>query len=409
MGDAVTRPGLRWLVPGGLVAAMAATGALAAGLHPAATALPHRSAEQLLVDLASPRADGVSGTLAERADLGLPALPAGLGGDGRADFVSLFTGSHTLRVWSAGPTRSRIALLGTLGESDLVRNGSDLWIWSSSDNTARHLRLPGPDTSAGAGGQAGSGGSGSAGGPGGAGPAGPSLPSDLATLLAATPLEMAARLLSAIGPSTSVGAGGTVRVAGRAAYELVIAPRDKDSLVNSVRIDIDGVTRVPLRVRVFARGYAPAAFEIGFTQVSYQQPVASLFKFVPAPDVKVIEGTGGPGGAPEAGASGAAGAPTAATVIGSGWTAILAAQLPARDITGSPGGRPAGGLDGLLRQLPRVTGAWGSGRLVQARLVSVLVTDDGRLFVGPVATAALLLAAGSPAGALVPGSGITHR
>src|SRR5262245_154742 len=40
MGVGVTRPVLRWLVPGGLVAAMAATGALTAGLHPTAAALP---------------------------------------------------------------------------------------------------------------------------------------------------------------------------------------------------------------------------------------------------------------------------------------------------------------------------------------------------------------------------------
>lgn len=419
-GATGTRPVLRWLVPGGLVAAMAAITALTAGLHPTAAALPQRSAAQLLVDLAAPRADGVSGTVTERADLGLPALPDGLGGDGRADFTSLLAGSHTLRVWSAGPTQSRIALLGALGESDVLRNGSDLWIWSSAENTARHVRLPAmgaPRPAAGAPRPGASRSAGPAGPsappwvPGSSGASGPSLPAGLASLLATTPLEAAARLLAMIGPSTSVTTAGTVRVAGRAAYELAVRPRDKASLVDTVRIDVDGVTHTPLRVRVFARGYAPPAFEIGFTQVSYDRPDPSLFRFVPAPDVKVIEDAPGEGAGADPGrAGGASGTPTAATVIGGGWTAILGVRLPAPGATGPGGGRSSGaGLDALIKRLPRASGAWGTGRMMQARLVSVLVTDDGRLFVGPVAAAALLLAAGSPAGALTPGSDITHR
>ena len=84
---------------------------------------------------------GISGTVTERADLGLPAIPD-VGGDGSADWTQLLTGSHTLRVWSAGPAMSRVALLGSLGESDIVRNGADVWTWSSADNAATHLRLP---------------------------------------------------------------------------------------------------------------------------------------------------------------------------------------------------------------------------------------------------------------------------
>ena len=52
--------------------------------------------------------------------------------------TSLVAGSHTLRLWYAGPNRVRLALLGSLGESDLVRNGTDLWTWSSTDKSATH-------------------------------------------------------------------------------------------------------------------------------------------------------------------------------------------------------------------------------------------------------------------------------
>ena len=56
--------------------------------------------------------------------------------------TSLVSGSHTLRLWYAGPNRVRLALLGSLGESDLVRNGTDLWTWSSRDKSATHHKVP---------------------------------------------------------------------------------------------------------------------------------------------------------------------------------------------------------------------------------------------------------------------------
>ena len=52
------------------------------------------------------------------------------------------SGSHTMRVWYAGPEHVRLALLGQFGESDLIRNGTDLWAWSSKNNTATHVALP---------------------------------------------------------------------------------------------------------------------------------------------------------------------------------------------------------------------------------------------------------------------------
>ena len=84
---------------------------------------------------------GLSGTVVQNADLGLPDL-SGLGGGGSSDFSSLISGSHTLRVWYGGEDQQRLALLGTLGESDIVRNGPDVWTWSSEDNTATHYSLP---------------------------------------------------------------------------------------------------------------------------------------------------------------------------------------------------------------------------------------------------------------------------
>ena len=57
-------------------------------------------------------------------------------------------------------------------------------------------------------------------------------------------------------------------------------------------------------------------------------------------------------------------------------------------------GRQAGAeLQSVLGSLPQVSGAWGSGRLLQSALFSVLLTDDGRVLGGAVAPEALYEAA----------------
>ncbi|HKE64762.1 MAG TPA: hypothetical protein VKB59_08970 [Micromonosporaceae bacterium] len=406
MRSFATRPALRWLVPLGVVCAIALIAAMTAVIRSGASAsLPPRTAAQLLVALSSADTTGVSGTVVERADLGLPALPNNIGGDGTADWSLLLSGSHTLRVWSAGPTMSRVALLGALGESDVVRNGPDLWIWSSADNEAQHLRLP-------------------------SGPAQPGVPNGgpmpYPSLLPTSPEQAATALLGLLDKTTSIRNAGAVTVAGRPAYELVIAPRDSRSLVASIRIAIDSAKSVPLRLRVFARGHASPAFEVGFTQVSFDRPDATLFHFDPPAGAKVTEirpsaghaatapDTTAPSKQPPTNAKPGPAERPQATVIGTGWTAILAARLPGTVTTSSGatssggsaappdirGTRPGNPLGAIIGALPRVSGTWGSGRMLSTRLLSVLVTDDGRVFAGAVAPSALLSAASSSAGQL---------
>ena len=103
-----------------LATAGAAISTLSASAH---DSLAPRSAAQLLVDVQKAKVEGLSGTVVQTADLGLPALPNVAGGSS-SDFTALVSGSHTLRLWYAGPTKARLALLGDLGESDLIRNGS---------------------------------------------------------------------------------------------------------------------------------------------------------------------------------------------------------------------------------------------------------------------------------------------
>lgn len=70
-----------------------------------------------------------------------------------------------------------------------------------------------------------------------------------------------------------------------------------------------------------------------------------------------------------------------------------ATEAPATDASGpgTPGG--AGNLGAIVGSLPAVSGDWGSGRLLESALFSVLITDDGRVIAGAVAPEALYRAA----------------
>lgn len=362
---------LRWLLPAVAVLAVTAGAAAVKGMGAAADPnLPARTAAELLTDLQTARLEGLSGTVTQRADLGLPALP-GIGGQGSSELTSLISGTHTLKVWYSGPSSARVALLGTLGESDIITNGRDVWIWSSRGNSAVHRTLPEP------------------------GAAAPPLdPARLPT----TPQEAAAAVLAAIDPSTVVSTAGSARVAGRAAYELILAPRDSDSLISQVKVAIDATEKVPLRVQVFAAGAAEAAIEVAFTQVSFARPGAEHFQFNPPPGAKVTESSGAPAKAEDPNEQEKPSGATDPTVIGAGWTAVLAAR-PGPQSSG-PSGEQI--LAGLTKQLPAVQGSWGSGRLLAGKLFSVLVTDDGRVLVGAVTPQRLMKAAADPAAALKP-------
>jgi outer membrane lipoprotein-sorting protein len=361
MSVLTSRPVLRWLVPVAAALAVlgggAAIGAITAAADPS---LPSRSPAQLLVDLQTARLDGLSGTIVARADLGLPALPTTAGG---SDLTTLLSGTHTLRVWYSGPDKARVALLDTLGETDVIANGTDLWTWSSRQNKATHRTIKdGADLTR---------------------------PRDLVPTGAFTPQQVADMALAAINPTTEVTTRDSVNVAGRDAYELVLAPRDQTSLVGSVRLAVDAAAHVPLRVQVYARHVASPSIEVAFTQVSFARPDPAEFTFNPPPGTTVGPGNDSTGREP---GKAAPSAPPRFAVIGSGWTSVLVVRQS--DSTS------ADPLQGLVRGLPSVSGSWGSGRLLTSKLLTVLLTDDGRLLIGAVAPERLYTAAADPAAKL---------
>jgi outer membrane lipoprotein-sorting protein len=261
----------RWAVPGGAVAAvgLVIAGSALTGAQ-AAPQLPARTTAQLLAAVDAPSAlpSAMQAVVQETANLGLPALPGSSTSDPLSG-LSLLSGTHTFKIWYDGPTRVRIAIPVTLGETDLRRDGRDLWLWDSRTNQATHYVLP-----------AGSG----------------NLPAQNAPTQNAptqdtptqdTPQQLARQIMAAVGQTTTVGLQPNVTVAGQAAYQLSLAPEDGRSLVGQVRIAIDAANSLPLRVEIFARGASSPALEVGYTSISFTRPDPANFPFTPPPGAKV--------------------------------------------------------------------------------------------------------------------------
>ena len=379
------RPGLRWAVPAGAAVLLVGGAALAPMAASADPGLEPRTAEELLVALAEPSATAVSGTVVTSADLGLPDLPMGMMPSSGP--MALAGGENTLRVWTDGPDRQRLAMIERSAETTVVRNGQEAWVWSSANATADRYVLPRQD-----------------GTKDGTALDGSELPPGVE--LPSTPQEAAAMALEAIDPTTEVTTSGVGTVAGRDAYELSLTPKDPQTLVARVTLSMDAETNVPLRVRVYSTAIPDPAFEVGFSSVDYSTPDASLFEFTPPPGATVTEHAATDMDAARASGGTGADLPESAdpTVVGEGWSTVVIADLPVdsladlaedgmRATSDGPGyrsgGDPAGTAVALIEALPAESGAWGTGRVLRGTLFSVILTDDGRVAVGAVSPEAL--------------------
>lgn len=394
---------LRWMVPAAAGAAVA-IGFLTPPLFASAsTELPEMTAEELLAQAIDAEPVPLSGTVVYTARLGLPELPiAEIGG---ADPLALLSGSSTLRVWSDGAERSRVALLGTASEYSVVTDGPEVWTYSSSDDEAVHYTLS-PEGLA----------LGKEKGEHASAAVGADLP---------TPAEAAAQALERAEDDAVVTVADPVTVAGRSAYQLVVTPTSDETLVAKVVIAVDGETSLPLRVQTWSTqdGAAPS-LEVGFTDIDFAAPDDAVFAFTPPsgssvreveidlPDAASIPDHGDPAGAPSE-------LPDGVSLHGSGWATIVelsdvdvAALIAPTDAengvahglsfgsdsaqelieefvpSDGSGGPPSFDLDGaaLYEQL---TTEVPEGRLLSSTLLSVLVTDDGRVLAGAVPAEAL--------------------
>ena len=355
----------RW-IPAAAVPAAIAVGLLAGGAAAVVAPPPPATPEQVLA-LAAGNADGAaarqfSGSLEQRTDLGIPAVPTqslgpaarGTSAEREAALLELLTVPHTARVYRDGPERVRVQVLDQLAERDLVRNGRDVWTYDSRANAVTHATLPDGALAPGA------------------------TPTAVPT---ASPDDVARRLLAAADPSTEVTLGAPVSVAGRSAYALVLTPRTDGTLVARVQIAVDAATGLPLAVDVYAKGQTAPAFHSAFTSLDVGAPDPSLFTLVPPPGASLTEKQIPADAGTHAGA-GPGARPTHDAAHVPAWDAI--AVVPADrvppDLLASP----------LVQQLA-VPAA--GGRLLSSSLVNILLADDGRILAGAVPASALEAAA----------------
>jgi outer membrane lipoprotein-sorting protein len=363
----VTQVSRRWLVPAAAVAVIGAAAAIAPAVAGASPDLPGITAQQLLANVQTAKVDGLSGTVTVSSDLGLPALPNGMG-PSQSQLTDLLSGDHTVRVAYAAPDKARVSVLDTMSERVLVTDGKTAWAYDSREHTAikksvaaHPQRSARPET-------------------------------------AQDPQTLAKQFLDAIDPTTKVTVSGTRSVAGQDAYLLTLTPKTDRTTVGSVTIAVDAKNWMPLRTTVMPRSGGDPAIEVGFTDVSFATPAASTFAFTPPPGTKVTDqGTdegnvtappnrpfpNKPDGTrpPQRNLGG-----TPPTVIGTGWDAVAVTHFNADSSS-----------NGMLRQLlakaPSVSGSWGTGKVVSSRMVTALITDDGRLMIGLVPQSVLEQAA----------------
>jgi outer membrane lipoprotein-sorting protein len=354
----MTRTWMRWAPAAGAVLVVTAAAIAVPMAANASTALPAKTPKQVISLVASSKTQAFTASVDQTSDLGLPSLPStGSGSDASAaSTLELLTGSHTAKVFVDGATKQRIQVLDSLAERDVIRNGTDLWIYNSKGQKVEHAVIT---------------------------PGQRGIPSGTAAV--ETPGQLATGLLAKLGLSSTITVGADVRVAGRTAYDLVLRPKAKDTLFGSISIAVDSETGLPLRVDVNARGQKNPAVEVAVSDLKLGAPAASVFEFTPPAGSTVIQlmkpARTGPvpqiGGSQDATPSPQKSGVTK-SVTGTGWDAVVTVSNTGdlSKVTSSP----------LYREL---TTAVPGGRLFHTSLVNVLLTSDGRILVGSVPVARL--------------------
>lgn len=373
------RKAARYAVPVAVVGVAAATIGLVPALADSGDPdLPRITAQQLIEKIAKSDVQQLSGTVKISTDLGLPDLGGlessiasgaaqgsrdGSSADPQSKLTELVTGTHTLRVAADGPDRQKLSLLEQGAEYSLIHHGKDVWGYDSKSNEVYH------STAAGSG-------------------------KDRKAEPPATPGDFADEALKAVDDTTSVTVDGTVQVAGRDAYKLLIKPRQSGTTVGAISIAVDAKTGLPLKFTLTPKSGGAAVVDAGFTQVSFAEPAASTFDFTPPKGAKVSEeqkDSPARHHAPRAGQDFGKGL-EGAMVLGKGWTSVATFDTGAGG--GLPTGSQGGDLGGFLGSLgDKVSGEFGKGTVFSTRLVNALITDDGKVYAGAVTKDALVKAA----------------
>ncbi len=329
----------------------------------------------------------MTGTVVETASLGLPQLPQT---GNPTSMASLLTGSHTMKVYYQDSKHYRLSIPQPQSETDVIANGSKLWLWQSSSDSVTEFTQADQASAKNA------------------------APKVAQTPL--TPQQAANQVLAKVGKTTLVSVQANVMVAGEPSYQLVLAPKDSRSLVGKVMIAIDGKYGVPLRVQLYAKGASSPAFQVGYTALQWVAPDPANFSFTPPkgasvdvvnPKNEAKSASGStPSNAPASAATARAGSPWSRSrkrtsckdserSAGSSGSASSSngQQNIASNSNQGVGVSSQELINALLGTAKPVHGSWGSGTLVTTSLVSMLMTG-GEVYIGAVQPTVLYAAVG---------------
>lgn len=340
--------------------------------------LPERTPAEVADWAAGPHPQPRSGFLELRTDLGLGDFGTATGESG-GSLVGLAAGNNDARLWEDGPNR-RIALLQKLEETDWYRQGDATYVWHSRRSRVTKVATPT--------------GTGSATG--------------LITSLAGggtieSPDGMAARFLALRGQATRLVLHDPTYVADRPVYQLGLVPETGTSLITEVTIAVDAATGLPLKVAVHTRS-GTTAIESKFTSITFKKPAASNFAFRPPSEAVLTDGADVSRQNDFSGdwrkerdrelalqdvqsVTGVNDTLLRLATVGDGWNEVIATS-----------GLSFWRVDSLTRTAKTVTGPYGTGKLLETPVFSLLVLGNGGIVAGAVTPAGLEPAATQIAG-----------
>lgn len=340
--------------------------------------LPARTASEVADWAAGPHPEPRSGLVEMHTDLGLGDFGTASGESG-GSLVGLAAGNNDARLWEDGLDR-RIALLQPLEETDWYRQGDVTYVWHS--RRSRVTKVATPDT--------------------------PPDATGVITSLAGggtieSPDGMALRFLALRGDATRLVLRVPTYVADRPVYQLALIPQTETSLVTEVTISVDAATGLPLKVSVNTRS-GTTAIESKFTSISFKKPAASNFDFKPPSDAVVTDGARVSRQPDFSGnwrkerdrenaledvqsVTGVNETLLRLATVGNGWDEVVATS-----------GLSWWRMDDLTRTAKTVSGPYGTGKLLQTPVFSLLVLSNGSIVAGAVTQAGLESAATQIAG-----------
>ncbi len=171
---------------------------------------------------------------------------------------SLMSGASG-RLWVTADGHGRIELQSDAGDAQIVWSPTEVSVFDASSNTVYHATLPASkDTAT---------------------PDKGALPT----------VAQISDFLTKAGANVSVSDAQPVDVAGRAAYNVTVAPKHDGGLLGSVELAWDAGNGVPLRAAVYAQGASSPVLELAVTDVSYGPVSASDVNVTPPAGAKVTE------------------------------------------------------------------------------------------------------------------------